>query len=549
MGCIDKKRLDSTFDACTTLSAGAYVYVCELKSNVSRWSKGAVDFFGLPDEYIQDAEYVWGEHVHPEDRDYYSNSIMRTITGVDPSHDIQYRAKTCDGDYVLCSCQGTLLYDADGKPEYFCGTLRNNDVKGYIDEITNFRNQYGFLDDVKANNWNKLEQQIMLLGVSGFSHTNEIYGYTFGNRVLQKVADILREEVGNFGKVYRMDGTKFAIISHEAKVGDFILLYKEIKKRTTRDFYVEGHRVVLSLDAGAINVEHFDISVETIYSCLKYAYYESKNSHHGELYVLRDRLTDDNRFMIEKVNVIRNSIVDDCNGFFLCYQPIVDAKTETLKGAEALIRWKNDAYGVVPPIQFVDVLERDSLFPELGKWILKRAMLDAKKMLEKYPHFVVNVNLSYSQLEDGDFVSVVTRLLDETGFPPENLCLEITERCRLLDINLLKETFHALRNKGIKIALDDFGTGYCSIEVLREISVNTVKIDRGFIMNIEKSHSDQNTVRFISELANSFQAEVCAEGIETQEMQQILLDYKIKSLQGYYYSKPVQAEDFFKKYC
>jgi EAL domain-containing protein (putative c-di-GMP-specific phosphodiesterase class I) len=240
--------------------------------------------------------------------------------------------------------------------------------------------------------------------------------------------------------------------------------------------------------------------------------------------------------------------VNECEGFFLCYQPIVDADTEMITGAESLLRWKNAEYGIVPPVEFVDVLERDNLFPELGKWILRTALTDAKKFLGRYPGFVVNVNLSYTQLEKKDFVEDVLAILKETNFPPQNLCLEITERCRMLDMALLKDIFTALREHGIKIALDDFGTGFSSLGLLRELPVSTVKIDRSFVMNIEKDFSDQNTVRFISELANSFSSSVTAEGVETSEMRDFLLRFKIKSLQGYYYSKPIPVKEFLDKY-
>ena len=281
---------------------------------------------------------------------------------------------------------------------------------------------------------------------------------------------------------------------------------------------------------------------------MRFAYYESKNSHMGEFFMLKNNVYDDKRFAIERINEIRNSIVDDFKGFFLCYQPIVDAGTERVVGAEALIRWKNEEYGIVPPVQFVDVLEQDNLFPELGKWILKTALTDSKKFLDRYPAFVVNVNLSYTQIEKSDFVDMVLSMLKDDGFPPENLCLEITERCHLLDVKLLKEVFTELRSHGIKVALDDFGTGFSSLGILRELPVTTVKIDRGFVMNVEKSASDQKTVRFISELADSFDATVCAEGIETSEMREFLLRFKIRSLQGFFYSKPLPLNEFIEKY-
>ena len=545
---IYKVKLDSLYGAFAIMANGAYTYLTDIKHNYSRWSKEAVDYFGLPSEYMENAGDVWMENVHPDDRATYAASIKELFGGKVSEHNLQYRARTKDGKYIVCTCRGVVIRDENGEPDYFGGTIKNNDTLSYIDDISNFRSLYGFLEDLQSAQWKGESIQIMLLGINEFSRLNDIYGYTFGNRVLQEFAKMIDTEAHGMGEWYRMDGTKFAIVCKKASVDDLKNLYKRIQYNSIHDFMVDGNRVVLSFVAGAINLDSLDVSSETVYSCLRFAYYESKNNHLGELFVLKNNVSDDKRFAIERINVIRNSIVNNCEGFFLCYQPIVDATTEKIIGAEALIRWKNDEYGVVPPVQFVDVLEQDNLFPELGKWILRTALVDAKKFLARYPGFIVNVNLSYTQLEKSDFVEDVLAILDEVNFPPQNLCLEITERCRLLDMGLLKDIFMRLRKHGIKVALDDFGTGFSSIGVLRELPVTTVKIDRSFVMNIEKNNSDQNTVRFISELADSFSSSVTAEGIETPEMREFLLRFKIKSLQGFYYSKPLPMDEFMDKY-
>ena len=545
---IYKVKLDSLYGAFAIMANGAYTYLTDIKHNYSRWSKEAVDYFGLPSEYMENAGDVWMENVHPDDRAAYAASIKELFGGKVSEHNLQYRVRTKDGKYIVCTCRGVVIRDENGEPDYFGGTIKNNDTLSYFDDISNFRSLYGFLEDLQSAQWKGESIQIMLLGINEFSRLNDIYGYTFGNRVLQEFSRMIETEAHGMGEWYRMDGTKFAIVCKKSSIDDLKNLYKRIQYNSLHDFIVDDNRVVLSFIAGAINLDRLDVTAETVYSCLRFAYYESKNNHLGELFVLKNNVSDDKRFAIERINVIRNSIVNNCEGFFLCYQPIVDATTEKIIGAEALIRWKNDEYGVVPPVQFVDVLEQDNLFPELGKWILKTALIDTKKFLARYPNFVVNVNLSYTQLEKSDFVEDVLSILDEVNFPPQNLCLEITERCRLLDMGLLKDIFMRLRKHGIKVALDDFGTGFSSIGVLRELPVTTVKIDRSFVMNIEKNNSDQNTVRFISELADSFSSSVTAEGIETPEMREFLLRFKIKSLQGFYYSKPLPMDEFMDKY-
>ncbi|MCR5718077.1 MAG: EAL domain-containing protein [Oscillospiraceae bacterium] len=544
-----RKKLDALFEAFDIIAGGSNVYLCDMRYDISRWSQNAVDYFGLPGMYMKGAGDIWAQHVHPDDRESYAHSIAQLFQGDAAEHDMQYRARAKDGSYTVCTCRGVIVCNPDGQPEYFAGSIQNHGQLSYVDTTTGLRSLYGFFDDLRSMFFRKDPGAIIQIGLSSFSNVNDIYGYTFGNSVLHEIANRLRIHFANKGDVYRMDGTKFAVITHVLSPDELSSLYKEFKRRMAHDFVIEGKRISLPLNAGIVMVDNFDISTETVYSCLKYAYYDSKSRKLGDAVIFADALTDDNRHYVEKLNVIRNSVTQNCKGFFLCYQPIMDAKTEQLKGMEALLRWKSEDYGTVPPIQFVPILEQDTLFPELGRWILRTAMEDGKLLLGKYPKFLMNVNLSYAQLETSSFVNDVIQLLDDTGFPPENLCLEITERCRMLDMSLLKNMFKIFREKGIKVALDDFGTGFSSLGLLREVPVDTVKIDREYVKNVENSSADQSTIRSISGLAESFRTEICVEGVETAEMRDFLRQYQnVSSLQGYYYSKPIPMDEFIQKY-
>ena len=543
------KRLDSLFEAFSIIAEGRYVYLCDMREDYSRWSQSAVDYFDLPSNYMENAGAIWEQHIHPDDRDTYTQSIAAIFAGTDSGHDMQYRALAKNGSYVVCTCRGVVIRDENDVPAFFGGVIQNHGALSYIDTATGLRSLYGFFDDLQSLFWKQDTGTVLLLGMSQFSNINDLYGYTFGNSVLRTVANLLMREFSNTGAVYRMDGTKFAVISHALDAEAICNAFRKIRTQLAHQFEVEGHCLSLSVNAGVLTVDNFDISTETVYSCLKYAYYESKNSQLGDPVIFADALSDDNRLYVEKLNVIRTSVTDNCRGFFLCYQPIIDARTDRLKGMEALIRWKSDKYGMVPPIQFIPVLEQDTLFPELGKWILRTSLTEGKRLLVHYPDLIMNVNLSYTQLEKSSFVSDVLSLLDETGFPPENLCLEITERCRMLDMALLKNMFRIFREKGIRVALDDFGTGYSSLGLLREVTVDTIKVDREYVKNVETSPFDQNTLGAISGLAEAFGTELCVEGVETAGMRDFLRQYpSVSSFQGYYYSKPVPIDELLRKY-
>ena len=243
------------------------------------------------------------------------------------------------------------------------------------------------------------------------------------------------------------------------------------------------------------------------------------------------------------LHAIRASITRGHEAFYLLYQPVVDAKTEKLTGAEALLRWRNDRYGTIPPDAFIPILETDPLFPELGEWIIREAILAAKQMLQRIPGFVINVNLSYSQLEKPGFADSVLHILNVLDYPPEHLCLEVTERCRLLDLEMLKNVIVNLKSKGIRIALDDFGTGFSSIGIIKELPLDVIKIDRSFVQNIERNDTGRLLIKNVVDLISIFKSKVCVEGIETEAMRDILRNFHVQSFQGYYYAKPIPLEE------
>ena len=542
------KKLDNLFNALSISSEGSYVYVVDVKNNISRWSDTAVNYYGLPDRYIVDTDKIWLERIHPDYVEAYVQSINDVFAGVIAEHNIQYKVKDASGAYSICTCKGSIIWDENNQPEYFCGVIRNHNDLNCIDQVTGLRNLYGFLEDVKGVSFSGHPQLIIMVGLSAFSNINDLYGYSFGNRAIQILSRKIIEMYPQDSIIYKMDGTRFAIISENLTIEEAEKIYIELNTYLRTEFFVDGQRVVLSLNGGAILSEEFDISSQAYYSCLRYAYYQSKHKKCGSFVVFDNIVNADNRDFIRRINVIRNSIAEGCKGFYLCYQPIVNSKNERINGVEALIRWKNEELGTISPADFIPVLEQDALFPELGKWILRQAMTDGKKFIEKNPNMTVSVNLSYTQLEKNGFVNDLFEIIEQTGFPSSNLCLEITERCRTLDMGLLRNMFANFRQNGIKIAVDDFGTGFASLDFLRAVPVDVVKIDREYVKNIKTDNTDKSSVQFISDLAGAFSADVCAEGIENDEIRLCVKEYnKIGSLQGYFYSKPVTADEILEK--
>ncbi|MBQ3841251.1 MAG: EAL domain-containing protein [Ruminiclostridium sp.] len=537
-----RRKLDVLFEAFSLVSEGTYVFLCDMKYDISRWSQAAIDTFGLPGGYMSAAGDIWEQCIHPEDRAAYHAGIGAIFSGDAFGHDMQYRAQRLDGTYDVCTCRGVVLKDESGSPDYFGGVIRNHGMIGRIDMLTGLGNQYEWFDAIHNALMNNTKLKICMVGTSKFSEINEVYGYSFGNRVLQKLGRDLVDSVGIRGNAYRLDGTKFAVVTPTMENDEIKRAYNAFRTMC-RSYTIDGTNVMLELNAGLISINDFSIDEKTIYACLNFVYGLSKTSKQGELVEFLNELNDGSRQRIEKLHAIRSSITHGCSGFYLLYQPVVDANTEELIGAEALLRWKNDEYGVVPPDHFVPILENDPLFCELGQWILRTAVMSAKKLLEQYPGFVINVNLSYIQLERPDFVDTVIKIIEQAGYPASRLCLEITERCRLLDMGLLKNVLVNLRGKGIRVALDDFGTGFSSIGAAMNLPFDTIKIDRSFVMRIEENEKDRELIGNFADLARTFGSKICVEGIETEGMCEILRKYNVQSFQGYYYGKPIELSE------
>ena len=224
------RKLDELFEAFSVIADTSYVYVCDMKNNYSRWSQNAVDFFNLPGIYMKDAGKIWEEHIHPEDRNFYQKSIDTIFQGQVKSYDMQYRALARDGTYAVCTCRGVVIHNAEGEMEWFAGAIKNHGLMSFLDAVTGLRSLYGFFDDLQIMFCKNQESSVLLVGINNFSNFNDIYGYTFGNHILYKFGKLLKKTFHETGEVYRMDGTKFAVISGELSPQQMGELYKKLKQ-------------------------------------------------------------------------------------------------------------------------------------------------------------------------------------------------------------------------------------------------------------------------------------------------------------------------------
>lgn len=543
-----KEYLDELFRAFEIVAEGAYVYLCDLAYDYSRWSAEAITYFGLPGEYMVGCGKIWEAHILPEDRENYSQSIDAIFSGQVGWHDMQYRARNRDGQYVVCTCRGTVIRGSDGQPLYFAGSIRNNGLVNSVDSLTGLQNQYGLFQHLDALYSKQARANIMMIGIKRFSTINEMWGYDFGNIVIHKLVQELKQIFCNEGVLYRADGVRFVLLTRSLTMEQLAGRYETVRQHICEGLEIDGYHPNLQVCGSALEIDTFDVNPQAMFSCLGYAYNLSRERGNGALQIFRNEIDETRTNLMTLINTIRRSIEHDCQGFLLYYQPIMDANTHTLSGCEALLRWRSPEYGLVPPNRFIPIIENDPAFVKLGEWILHRAMEDTKPFLTSCPAFELNVNIAYEQLKQPSFVEMVKRNLTAAAYPPENLCLEITERCRLLDISRLGAIISELRDLGVRFAIDDFGTGYSSMDILNQLKFDVVKIDKVFVDNIAKGGKAVRLIGVMNELAEICGSQVCAEGVETQEQCEIVRQCGVDTIQGYYFSKPVPVDTFQRQF-
>ena len=451
--------------------------------------------------------------------------------------------RTKSGDYVQTRHVGAVLRNDGGRPSLIGGIIINEGVMENVDSVTILPNHYAFFNNLPELMRAGGKNVILLVGINKMDQINESLGYSHGNRVLQQVSWVIQEEVGGKGDVYRKEGAKFAVVSKELSEHEMTVVYRRIRQKLLTQIRVDDTRHTLTINGGLISFEGFGMDPRTLQSCLSYAYNESKTRKRGSLVNFDGNAKRGDRTALKMLDDIRRDLINEKRGFFVEFQPLLLSGKDSVSGFEALVRWKSDEWGVVHPDDFIHVLEDDIAFGELGDWIFENALAQGKRLLEIDPEIKIGINISPIQVRDEFFVDGLKQILRRTDFPAENLCLEFTRDCRLLDSSILCDTALALHSNGINISLDDYGTGYDSLDFLKILSADFVKFDRKFTQNLSESGEDRLALKHLTALASVYDTNVCIKGIEDAETEEIVREYPIRSVQGDFFSKPLPIDD------
>ena len=522
------------------LSQDSYLMVTDMQHNLTFVPESTAEFLGIPSGWCEDGyKIVLEKSVHPYDCPEYTEEMKKRLRGINLENDLYIRMGK-DKKYVMTQIITDMILE-QGKNRYFIVLLRNQNVIPEIDPLTDLYGQVKFEKDIVDYIQQGRKVAVLEIEIDHMNDINILYGTNYSDRIQKVLAYRFIYMMDADKAVYRMGNSNYAFILRDASREEAAAFLEKIRARLEESVVLENNHFDLKIYASGIILDHYEGDISTVQSKLEYVLGKMRTRRDHKLMFFNDLVQINGDVDLDLMKVIHQSVLNQCDGFYVEYQPVVHAQTGEIVGAEALVRWKKEPYGIVPPGMFIDWLESNPCMYDLGNFVLKQALTDAVEFRKSNPDFFINVNMSAKQLERKTFCGVVMALLKETGFPAGQLCLELTERCRSMPVSVMEEKLLYLKQHGVRLAMDDYGTGSASSSVLLQTPMDEIKIDMSFIRGITDNQTKQALVRSMVDFANKADLKSCLEGVEDEKLQNYLRSFGATWFQGYYYSRPVQA--------
>ncbi|GGG16242.1 GGDEF domain-containing protein [Lysinibacillus alkalisoli] len=409
----------------------------------------------------------------------------------------------------------------------------------YQDELTKLPNRRKLTMTIEQYIREHKQFSLVLININRFRNINNSLGNVLGDLFLYEVAQRL-EQVKQQGDIYfRNNSDEFILLT--TRVKDVEAIAQSITALFEKSFTIDDFEFYGSVSIG---ISQFHSTSEQLFKEAEKALHYAKKSYKSSDFILYETIKDhgtDKWLMLE--TKLHQAL--KYNHFSLHYQPKVDIKTNQLVGMEALLRWYDQDLGQIPPDKFIPFAEQCGLMSDIGAWVLYRAAEQIKSWNQTYQtQLRVAVNISPSHLNQEGFLRLLDEVITTTGIQPYELEIEITELTLLDYSDELLARLEAVRNLGVAISIDDFGTGYSSLSYLKKFPIDALKIDRSFVQDIMREPSGVAMTAAIIALAHALRLSVVAEGVEEQAELDMLIEHGCEHVQGYYFSKPVSADQF-----
>lgn len=417
--------------------------------------------------------------------------------------------------------------------------------------------RYAAYHDALTGYWNKsaLEEMVhkgnassyafLLVDIDHFKRINDTMGHGFGDKYIKAVGVLLRNQLDAKGKIFRVNGDEFVVHYEMDAQHSLDVFVNRILEALNTVISVEYSNFSNSVSIGIAIFPQDGETLEMLLTRADLAMYKAKESGRGRAVMYDNTMVDHIIWRVEREEALKKAL--ERQEFSLVYQPQVDCMTGQIIGFEALLRWYNPELGHISPMAFIPIAEETQLIMPIGKWVIEEAAAFLSQIQKRYGKCLhMAVNVSVTQLVQEDFVKMIMEILDAHEIDPACFVLEITESVLMQAIDDTIEKLIVLQKHGMKVSLDDFGTGYSSLSYLKTLPINILKIDKSFIDALDESKDQRNLVEIIVKLGKQLNMKLVAEGVEHQSQLEILREIACDAMQGYLFSKPVDALSCFR---
>lgn len=415
------------------------------------------------------------------------------------------------------------------------------------DTLTELPNRSLFLEHLRrAMNRSPLRKSsfaVLFLDFDGFKLINDSLGHAAGDELLKTISQRLQTVIRANDIVARLGGDEFTILLDELnEPQDFLMVVNRIQQLFAEPLYLEGREVFISASIGIALHDKKYSSPEEILRDADIAMYRAKSAGKARYEIFNQEMHEQVARRLELETELR--LAHERKEFRVFYQPIMHLSTNELIGFEALIRWFHPTRGLVMPADFITVAEETGIIVPIGEWVLEEGCRQVREWQRRYPEkadLTISINLSCKQFIQLDLAERVQNILQKTALDARNLRLEVTESHVMENSRIAINIMNDLRALGVRLSIDDFGTGYSSLSYLQRLPIDYLKIDRSFINLMNSNHENGEIVKAIVMLAKNLGMDVIAEGIETEDQAERLVNLECAFGQGYFYSKPADA--------
>ncbi|MDK1023573.1 MAG: EAL domain-containing protein [Gammaproteobacteria bacterium] len=492
-----------------------------------------------------------------ETGEYFTDFQEKVLNSQDYFNDTRLYLVRADGEEIPVEISVNFMKEDEGRFEGIVLTIRDISKQiGYektisynalYDQLTNLPNRALFMDRLvySVNRTKRGERHpfsVLFIDLDEFRLVNEGLGHHVGDRLVSMIGERIGKMLRPEDTLSRFSGDIFVVLLDPVtSVNDVTMVCNRIQAAIAEPIVIDKQEINITSTVGiVINNGHYQVPQDLIRDA-DTAMHRAKSQAPGSYMIFDSEMHESVLRFMEWKNGIQQAIQDE--EFEIYYQPIMCAKSEEVVSMEALIRWNHHDFGFISPAEFIPIAEKSGQIHQLGEWVLRSVCNQIKRWQQtEVGNIKVAVNLSAKQFES-DIPQLITSILMETRISPSSLGLEITEGTAMRNVDQKIIMMEKLRNLGLEISIDDFGTGYSSLAYLKKFPIHTLKIDRSFIMDIQKNLDDLAITQAIIAMAQNLRLKVLAEGVETIEQLQILRDAGCDYIQGYYYSQALPADE------